>query len=71
MQEAKRGANVAVSVEGITFGRQLKDGDVLQVFLNDDEERALKYKFESVLSDDDKDLLEKLDSIKAKTRKVS
>lgn len=71
MQEAKRGANVAISIEGITYGRQLNDNDTLQVFLNDDEERALKYKFSEMLTDDDRDLLEKLDGIKSKTRKAA
>ena len=71
LQEAKRPANVAISIEGITFGRQLNDNDVLHVFLNDDEERALKYKFQDILTDDDRDLLEKLDGIKEKTRKAS
>ncbi len=69
MQEAKKSANIAVSMDGVTFGRQINDGDILTVFLNDDEERALKYKFRDFLSDDDNDLLEKLDQIKEKTKK--
>jgi translation initiation factor 5B len=66
MQEAKKGANVAISVEGVTFGRQLKDNDVLYVFLNDDEERVLKYKFDNMLTDEDRDLIVELDEIKGK-----
>ncbi len=69
MQEAKKSANIAVSMDGVTFGRQINDGDILNVFLNDDEERALKYKFRDFLTDDENDLLEKLDQIKEKTKK--
>ena len=69
MQEAKKPANVAVSMDGVTFGRQIHDGESLNVFLNDDEVRALKYKFSSILTDEDLDLLEKLEQLKDKTRK--
>ncbi len=68
MQEAKRQASVAVSMDGVTFGRQLKENDELYVFLNDDEERLLKYKFSEIMTDEEKDLLEELDVIKAKIK---
>ncbi len=64
MQEAKKGANVAMSIADVTFGRQVKDNDMLYVFLNDDEERVLKYKFPEMLNDDENDLLEKISEIK-------
>ncbi len=32
MQEAKKSANIAVSMDGVTFGRQINDGDILTVF---------------------------------------
>ena len=70
LQEAKKGNSVAISVDGVTYGRQIKDGETLYVFLNDDEERALRYKFENLLTDEDRDILEELDKIKEKTRKT-
>ncbi len=71
MQEAKRSANVAVSMEGVTFGRQLKENEILYVFLNDDEERVLRYKLSEMLDNDEKDLLDELDAVKEKQRKTA
>ncbi len=68
MQESKAGDSVAVSVDGATYGRQINQNETLYVFLNDDEVRALKYKFESLLNDDEKDLLDELIKIKEKKR---
>lgn len=69
LQEAKKGESVAISVEGITFGRQVKDNDILYIFLNDDEERALRYKFENLLNNEEKDLLEEFSNLKAATKR--
>jgi translation initiation factor 5B len=64
MQEAKKGESVAISIDGITFGRQIKDNDVLYAHINDDEERLLKLKFSYLLNDEEKDLLTEISRIK-------
>lgn len=62
-QEAKKGDNVAISIEDVTFGRQIKDNDVLYTFISSEEIRALKYKFKDMLDDDDLVLLDQLSAI--------
>ncbi len=68
IQEAKAGDSVAISVEGATYGRQINQNDTLYVFLNDDEVRALKYKFNNLLNDDEMDLLNELIKVKEKRK---
>ena len=62
-QEAKKGDNVAVSIDGITFGRQIHDDNILYTYISSDEIRALKFKHADLLSDDDKAMLEVLAQI--------
>lgn len=69
MQEAKSGVDVAVSIEEVTFGRQIKDSDLLYTFLSDDEERILRYKFGDLLNDEEKDLVEEIADVKALAKK--
>ena len=64
VDEAKKGESVAVSMDGVTFGRQLKDNDVLYSHINDDEERLLRSKFGYMLNDEEKDLLDEVIRIK-------
>lgn len=66
MQEAKKGMSIAISIEDITYGRQVKENDVLYVFLSDDNERALRYKFANMLNEGETDLLEKISIVKSK-----
>ncbi len=66
MQEAKKGMSIAISIEDITYGRQVKENDVLYVFLSDDNERALRYKFANMLNEGETDLLEKTSIVKSK-----
>ncbi len=65
LQEAKKGDSVAISVEDITFGRQIKDDDILYTFINDENERLLRYKFSDMLSDEEKSVLDEISKIKA------
>jgi len=65
LSEAKKGSSVAISIDGITFGRQVREGDVLYTHINDEEERLLRTKFSYLLSDEEKDLLEEISKIKA------
>ena len=69
LEEAQAGKAVAISMDEVTFGRQVKEGETLYTFINDDEERLLKTKFAYLLSDDEKELLNEISSIKAKSRK--
>ncbi len=69
MAEAKKGANVAISIEDITFGRHVKESDLLYVFLNDENERALRYKFMDLIDDDEKSLLERTSVVKQSAKK--
>jgi len=68
LSEAKKGSSVAISIDGITFGRQVREGDVLYTHINDEEERLLRTKFSYLLSDEEKDLLEEISKIKEKNR---
>ncbi|MGC8710509.1 MAG: translation initiation factor IF-2 [Candidatus Micrarchaeia archaeon] len=65
LQEAKKGDSVAISIEDITFGRQIKDDDILYTFINDENERLLRYKFSDMLSDEEKSVLDEISKIKA------
>lgn len=62
-QEVRKGDNVAVSIDGITFGRQIHDDDILYTYISSEEIRALKFKHADLLSDEDKALLEVLAQI--------
>jgi len=64
MLEAKKGDSVAISIDGITFGRQLRENDLLYTHINDEEERLLRSKFSYLLSDEEKDLLDTISRIK-------
>jgi len=68
MEEAKKGQDVAISIDGITFGRQVKQGDVLYTHINDEEEQLLRTKFSYLLSDEEKDLLGEISKIKSKKK---
>ncbi len=62
--EAKKGDSVAISIDGITFGRQLRENDLLYTHLNDEEEQMLRSKFSYLLTDEEKDLLDAVSKIK-------
>ncbi len=68
VQEAKAGDSVAVSVDGAIYGRQINEKDELYVFLNDDDVRALRYKFAELLSEDELGVLDTIAQIKAKRK---
>ncbi len=68
LKESKAGESVAISMEDVTFGRQVKENETLYVFMNDENERALRYKFPDMLDSESKDLLEEMSDIKAKAK---
>ena len=66
MEDARQGQEVAISVDGVTIGRQISGGDVLYVELTEEEARALR-KME--LSHDELETLDKICEIKRKEDK--
>lgn len=67
VEEAKQGEEVAISIEGVTIGRQVKADDVL--FTDIPEADAKKLRDMDVLNIDEKDVLEKIFDIKRKNEK--
>jgi len=67
VDEAKQGEEVAISIEGITIGRQIKEGDIL--FTDLPASDAKKLRDMDVLNIDEKDVLNKIFEIKRKTDK--
>ena len=67
VDEAIQGQEVAVSIEGVTIGRQIKGGDIL--YTDIPEMDAKKLRDMNVLNLDEKDVLEKIFEIKRKSEK--
>jgi translation initiation factor 5B len=65
--EALQGTEVAISIEGVTVGRQIKGGDIF--FTDIPESDAKKLRLMDVLNEDEKDVLNKILDIKRKTNK--
>jgi len=66
LQEAKKGDKVAISIDDITFGRQVKEEDILYTHVNDESERLLRQKFSDLLNNEEKELLNVISEIKQK-----
>jgi translation initiation factor 5B len=67
LEEAIQGQEVAISIEGITVGRQIKGDDILFTDLSASDAKKLKEL--DVLNSDEKDVLNKIFDIKRKTDK--
>ena len=67
VEEAIQGQEVAISIEGITVGRQIKGGDILYTDIPASD--AKKIRDMDVLNADEKDILNKIFEIKRKTDK--
>jgi len=63
LSEAKQGEEVAISIDDITIGRQIKEGDILYSDLNEREVKLLK---DENLSVDESMVLEEIKNIKRK-----
>ena len=66
--EAKKGEQVAVSISGPTIGRQVNEGDILYTLPSEQEVRLLNEKYLQLVSDDYRELLKEIISVR---RKVS
>jgi translation initiation factor 5B len=67
VEEAIQGQEVAISLEGVTVGRQIKGNDIL--YTDIPESDAKKLKNMDVLNPDEKDVLNKIFEIKRKSNK--
>lgn len=67
LEEAIQGQEVAISIEGVTVGRQIKGDDILFTDLSATEAKKLKEL--DTLNTDEKDVLNKIFEIKRKTDK--
>ena len=67
IEEALQGQEVAISIEGVTVGRQIKGEDILYTDLPASDAKKLKEM--DVLNPDEKDVLNKIFEIKRKTDK--
>ncbi len=68
LEAAKKGDSVAISMDEPTFGRQVREGQVLYTRVTDDDERLLKGEFANLISDEESDLLRRISGIKKSTR---
>jgi translation initiation factor 5B len=66
LEEAKIGAEVAVSVPGPTLGRQIREGDVLYAYPSSYEVKLLRKKFLPVLGQQDLLALEEITRIRSR-----
>ena len=64
--EAAKGQQVAISLRGITIGRQVKEGDILFIDILEKHARKLKKEYFSFMTDDEINVLEELIEIKRK-----
>lgn len=67
VHSAKKGQEVALSLPGITFGRQIKEGDILYSELNESEFRKLKEN-KSLLSSEELNIMKEIAEIKRKEK---
>jgi len=67
IKEAMQGQEVAISIDGVTVGRQIKRGDILYTEIPEGDVKKLKEM--DVLNTDEKDLLNKIIEIKRKNNK--
>ena len=65
IDEANQGQEVAISIEGVTVGRQIKGGDIFYTDLPASDAKKLREM--DVLNVDEKDVLNKIFEIKRKT----
>ena len=67
VQKAKKGEEVAISLPKITFGRQIKEGEILYSNLNEEEFRKLKEN-KKYLNQDEIKILQEISEIKRKEK---
>ncbi|MGD0728990.1 MAG: translation initiation factor IF-2 [Candidatus Micrarchaeaceae archaeon] len=68
LQIAKKGDQIALSIEGPTFGRQVKERQMLYVDVTEEDYKLLTKDFSHLINDDERKLLEQIREIKQKAR---
>ncbi len=68
LEMAKKGDNVAISMDEPTFGRQVREGQALYTRVTDEDERLLRGEFEKLINDEEVDLLKTISEIKKNAR---
>ncbi len=63
---AKKGDKIAISVTGVTFGRQLKDAQILYSKIPKNDENLLTAEFSYLLNEEEKELLNQISQITEK-----
>jgi|Deesub1362A_J573_1020465.scaffolds.fasta_scaffold00146_31 translation initiation factor 5B len=66
VHEARIGDELAIAIEGVTVGRQIKEGDVLYVDIPENHAKVLEQDMIQLLREDEKDALEEILEIKRK-----
>lgn len=69
LKEAEKGTQVAISFEGVTIGRQIREEDILYSEITEDEFRKMK-EYSECLSEQEKSLLKEIAEIKRKENPV-
>jgi len=69
ISEAKKGMQVAISLPGVTCGRQIKENDILYTSISEDEYRKLK-NLKKYLSEEEVEILKEIAEIKRKDNPV-
>ena len=69
VEQAEKGKQVAISVEGPTIGRQINEGEILYSSISEDKFRKLK-KLKKLLSKDQIEILKEIAEIKRKENQV-
>jgi len=64
VHEARQGDELAISIEGVTVGRQIKEGDVLYVDVPEQHAKLLEQEIAHLLTQDERDALEEFLEIK-------
>ena len=69
VKQAGKNAQVAVSVDGLTIGRQANEGDVLYTALSEDQFQKLKA-LKKHLSEDEKEVIKEIAEIRRRQNPV-
>ena len=67
ISESKQGTQVAISMNEPTFGRHIKENEILYTVPKNNEIKLLKEKFQNTLSNEDLTILEEIISVRKQT----
>ncbi len=70
LEIAKKGDRIALSIEGPTFGRQVKENQILYTDVSEEDYKLLTKEFASLISEEEQKLLRKIYEIKQNAKNV-